>query len=141
MRLSVTTPRGSLVETDIDELVAPGALGEFGILPGHVPFMSALKPGVLIFRVKNGNSLLALGEGVLQVSRTENDGEKILVLVHEAVRAEDVDADAAAKEVLAADHEIGNWKGELNGDYQALLLRRAWAQARVDAVARRQVVH
>ena len=37
MRLSVTTPRGAVVETEIDEITAPGTLGEFGVLPGHVP--------------------------------------------------------------------------------------------------------
>ena len=42
MRLSVTTPQGALVEADVDEVTAPGALGEFGVLPGHVPFLSAL---------------------------------------------------------------------------------------------------
>ena len=46
MRLSVTTPRGALVDTDVEEVTAPGELGEFGVLPGHVPLMSALKPGV-----------------------------------------------------------------------------------------------
>ena len=45
MQLSVTTPRGALVDTEVDEVTAPGALGEFGVLPGHVPFLSALKPG------------------------------------------------------------------------------------------------
>ena len=50
MKLSVTTPRGALVDADVDEVTAPGALGEFGVLPGHVPLMSALKPGVLVYR-------------------------------------------------------------------------------------------
>ena len=50
MHLTVTTPRGSLVQIEVDEIAAPGALGEFGVLPGHVPFMTALKPGVLFYR-------------------------------------------------------------------------------------------
>ena len=53
MRLSVTTPRGALVDTDVDEVTAPGELGEFGVLPGHVPLMSALKPGVLWYKGKD----------------------------------------------------------------------------------------
>ncbi|HEY0711090.1 MAG TPA: F0F1 ATP synthase subunit epsilon, partial [Polyangia bacterium] len=63
MRLSVTTPRGSLVETEVDEITAPGALGEFGILPGHIPFVSSLKPGVFVYRIKGDAHVLAVGEG------------------------------------------------------------------------------
>jgi F-type H+-transporting ATPase subunit epsilon len=141
MRLSVTTPRGSLVEAEVDEVTAPGALGEFGILPQHVPFLSALKPGVFVYRVKSDAHMLAVGEGVLEVVRTTSPegqtSEKVIVLVSEAVSAGEVDRDASAKDVAAADSEISHWKGELGGDYKALLSRRAWAQAKVDAAARR----
>lgn len=136
MRLSVTTPRGSLVETDVDEVSAPGALGEFGILPGHVPFLSALKPGVFVYRNKDHSRILAVSEGVLEVARTDG-GEKVIVLVSEAASAEEIDRAAAEKEVNAADSELAQWKGELGGDYQALLVKRAWAQARAEAAARR----
>jgi F-type H+-transporting ATPase subunit epsilon len=139
MRLSVTTPRGSLVETDVDEITAPGALGEFGILPGHIPFVSALKPGVFVYRSKGDVHVLAVGEGVLEVTRTEQDGkqsEKIIVLVSEGVRATDVDRPASAKEVADADNELQHWNKEVGGEYKALLLRRAFASARVDAASR-----
>ena len=68
MRLSVTTPRGALVDTDVDEVTAPGELGEFGVLPGHVPLMSALKPGVLWYKGKDRSGVLAVGQGFLQVA-------------------------------------------------------------------------
>jgi F-type H+-transporting ATPase subunit epsilon len=136
MRLSLTTPRGSLVETDIDEVSAPGALGEFGILPGHVPFISALKPGVLIFRHQSQARVLAVSDGILEVARTEGGGDKVLVLVSDAAPAEEIDREAAAKEVAAADHELNHWSKDLGGEYKALLNRRAWADARVEAAAR-----
>ena len=136
MRLSVTTPRGSLVETDVDEVTAPGALGEFGILPGHIPFVSALKPGVFVYRIKGDVHVLAVAEGVLEVTRTEDGSEKIIVLVSEGTRARDVDRPASEKEVVEADGKIAQWDKELAGDYKALLLRRAWASARIDAAAR-----
>ena len=141
MRLSVTTPRGSLVEAEVDEVTAPGALGEFGILPQHVPFLSALKPGVFVYRIKAESHILAVGEGVLDVVRVDVDGgvattEKVIVLVSDAQHAGEIDAAAAAKEVTAADHDLAHWKGELGGDYKALQSRRAWAQARSDAAGR-----
>jgi len=137
MRLSLTTPRGALVDAEVDEVTAPGALGEFGVLPGHVPFLSVLKPGVFVYRTKEGARFLAVGGGVLEVARIAGDkGDKVLVLVDQATHAREVDRDAAAKELAALDQEIAHWKKETAGEYQALLARRAWAAARVDAAAR-----
>jgi F-type H+-transporting ATPase subunit epsilon len=135
MRLSVTTPQGALVETDVDEVTAPGALGEFGVLPGHVPFLSALQPGVFVFRNKDESRVLAVSEGVLEVARVEG-GDKVIVLVSQAVQAEEVDREAAEKEVARADAELAQWNKELGGEYKALVTQRAWAAARIAAATR-----
>jgi F-type H+-transporting ATPase subunit epsilon len=138
MRLSVTTPQGALVETDVDEVTAPGALGEFGVLPGHVPFLSALQPGVFVFRNKDESRVLAVSEGVLEVARVEG-GDKVIVLVSQAVQAEEVDREAAEKEVARADSELAQWNKELGGEYKALVTQRAWAAARIAAASRLSV--
>ena len=135
MRLSVTTPRGSLVDTDVDELSAPGALGEFGVLPGHVPFLSALRPGVFVYRQKHEAHVLAVSDGILEVVRAEG-GDKVLVLVSDARAAEEIDREAAAKVVAESDAELNRWSKDLGGEYKALLNRRAWASAQIDASAR-----
>jgi F-type H+-transporting ATPase subunit epsilon len=142
MRLSVTTPRGSLVDTDVDEVTAPGELGEFGVLPGHVPLMSALKPGVLWYKTKEHSGVLAIGQGFLQVaplSQGDDHGagrDRVLVLVDQALTAGDVDTADAEKELATADRELAAWHGELDGAHHALTVRRGWAQARLDAAAR-----
>jgi F-type H+-transporting ATPase subunit epsilon len=138
MRLSVTTPQGALVETDVDEVTAPGALGEFGVLPGHVPFLSALQPGVFVFRTKDESRVLAVSEGVLEVARVEG-GDKVIVLVSQALQAEEVDREAAEKDVARADAELAQWNKELGGEYKALVTQRAWAAARVAAASRLSV--
>ena len=135
MRLSVTTPRGSLIDTDVEEVTAPGALGEFGILPGHIPFLSALRPGVLAYRTKEGQRVLAVSEGILEVASTAK-GEQVLVLVAEAKTAPSIDRDSAAADLIEAEKQLTNWKGDLGGDYQALRARASWAEARVNAVAK-----
>jgi F-type H+-transporting ATPase subunit epsilon len=142
MRLSVNTPRGSLVDTDVDEVTAPGELGEFGVLPGHVPLMSALKPGVLWYKAKEHTGVLAIGGGFLQVAplpqADDHAGgrDRVLVLVDQALTARDVDTANAEKELAAADRELAAWTGELDGKHHALTVRRGWAQARLDAAAR-----
>lgn len=147
MKLSLTTPRGALVDADVDEVTAPGEIGELGVLPGHVPLMTTLRPGVLSYKKGEHQGVVAVGEGFLQVAPdprgdASNTGhDRVLVLVDEAVAAGDVDREAAARELAEADRELGAWKGELDGAHQALVLRRGWAQARLDAANRGAPAH
>jgi F-type H+-transporting ATPase subunit epsilon len=146
MRLSITTPRGALVDADVEEVTAPGALGEMGILPGHIPLMSALKPGVLVYRTKEHAGVVAVGQGFLQVAPVPAvDGrpadDRVLVLVNHAVPAAAVDRAAAERDLGEADSELAKWKRELDGEYQALVLRRGWAAARVEAASRTAPLH
>ncbi len=141
MKLSLTTPKGALVDTDVEEVTAPGDLGELGVLPGHVPLMTALRPGVLSYKAKDHDGVVAVGQGFLQVAPLPRAADapgrdRVLVLVDQALAAADIDRDAAARELAQADKELAAWKGELDGAYQALVLRRGWAQARLDAAAR-----
>jgi F-type H+-transporting ATPase subunit epsilon len=135
MHLTVTTPRGYLVQVEAEEIVAPGVLGEFGILPGHIPFMSVLKPGVLSYRGKDGTKFLAVGDGILQVARVA-DGDKIEVLVNRGENGKDVDREAAQKELTAADAELAKTKAESAAELKPIQDRRAWAAAQVDAAGR-----
>jgi F-type H+-transporting ATPase subunit epsilon len=139
MKLSVTTPRGALVDTDVDEITAPGALGELGVLPGHVPLMTALQPGVLVYRGKQRSGTIAVGPGFLQVAPLAQDDtahDRVLVLVDQALASSGIDKAEAQRDLVAADKELAAWKGELDGAYRALVVRRQWAQARLDAADR-----
>jgi F-type H+-transporting ATPase subunit epsilon len=135
MHLTVTTPRGYLVQIEAEELVAPGLLGEFGVLPGHIPFMSVLKPGVLSYRTKEGTKYLAVGDGILQIARV-TDGDKIDVLVNRGEHGKDVDREAAQRELAAADAELAKSKAESAAELKPMQDRRAWAAAQVEAAGR-----
>ena len=135
MQLTITTPRGYLVQVEAEEIVAPGALGEFDILPGHIPFMSVLKPGVLSYRGKDGTKFLAVGDGILQVARV-SEGDKVEVLVNRGENGKDVDREAAQRELTAADSEIAKTKAESAAELRPMQDRRAWAAAQVDAANR-----
>jgi F-type H+-transporting ATPase subunit epsilon len=144
VKLSLTTPRGALVETEVEEVTAPGSEGEFGVLPGHVPLMAALKPGVLSYKAKDHVGVVAIGQGFLQVAPvagTDTNRDRVLVLVDQALVAKDVDKDAAARDLATADKELAAWKAELDGAYDALLIRRGWAQARLDVAGRATPTH
>jgi F-type H+-transporting ATPase subunit epsilon len=139
MHLTVTTPRGYLVQVEADEVVAPGVLGEFGVLAGHIPFMSVLKPGVLSYRGKDGLKFLAIGDGILQVARVsqgESQSDKIEVLVNRGEYGKDIDREAAQRELTAADSEILKSKAESAAELKPMQDRRAWAAAQVEAASR-----
>ncbi len=142
MRLSITTPRGAVVEADIEEIAAPGLLGEFGVLAGHVPLMAALKPGVLTYRTGEQTKTLAVSQGFLQVAPTtqttagDKPTDRILVLVADAVAAGSVNAANAKKDLAEAEAELTAWKREQDSAYQGLIARRDWALAQIAAAAR-----
>ena len=62
LRLRLITPTRTVVETDVDQVTAPGSAGEFGVLPQHVAFVGSLDDGVLTY-VANGTRqrVLVLG--------------------------------------------------------------------------------
>ncbi len=94
--LEVVTPTRMVVREEIEEVVAPGAEGYFGIMGGHLPFMSALKIGELAYR-KNGRwRYLAVSWGYVEVRP-----ETVIVLAETAERAEEIDIARAER---ARDH-------------------------------------
>ena len=54
IKLQIVTPRGVAWSGDADEVQAPGTLGEFGVLPGHIPFLTTLSAGTLNVKGKDG---------------------------------------------------------------------------------------
>src|SRR5215813_7709580 len=96
--VAMVTPKGVVAAKEIDEITAPGAAGEFGVLPGHIPFLSALRAGVLIIRAGGERKVYAVGPGFLQVGT-----DRTTVLVEMAVAGESIDAEAARAERSAAD--------------------------------------
>ncbi len=129
LRVAVVTPRGPVADEETDGVTAPGQLGEFEVLPGHVPFLTLLHPGVLILGDKQARRVFAVSSGFLEV---EPDGE-VQVLVEQAIPAEKVDTAAAKKVVDELGPQIKDWKEALDADWKNLKARLDWAQAQLDA--------
>lgn len=95
LRLEMVTPYKQVLAVDVDEVTAPGAFGEFGILPGHTPMLTTLKIGELTYRQGSELFHVAVNWGYIEV---END--KVTVLVETAEAADQIDL-ARAKEALS----------------------------------------
>ena len=90
IRLDVVTPYGLVLSEDVDELTATGSEGEFGVLPGHVPFVTTLKIGMLIIKKDGKTEYVFVSSGYAEVTF-----DKVVVLADSAERAEDIDIDRA----------------------------------------------
>lgn len=95
--LSVVTPEGPAYEGEAEMLVVPGASGEIGVLARHAPLVAMLKAGEI--RIKSGGAwqAFAAGPGYFKVQQ-----DRALVLVDDAVRAEEIDVDEARREAEEA---------------------------------------
>jgi F-type H+-transporting ATPase subunit epsilon len=56
-----------LIDEDVDEVTAPGELGEFGVLPNHIAFLTTLVPGELTYTQGSSKKTLAVGGGYAEV--------------------------------------------------------------------------
>jgi F-type H+-transporting ATPase subunit epsilon len=114
--LDLVTPERTLFSGAVRELVAPGVLGEFGVLPGHANMLAELTSGRLIYRDESGDKLMAAAGGFAEVT-----GEKVTVLLDDAAYAEDLDPAALGKEIedleaqalQPADEGYADWQDRL----------------------------
>jgi F-type H+-transporting ATPase subunit epsilon len=67
IHLKVVTPIKLLVDEQVDEVVAPGETGEFGVLPGHEPFVTTLQDGELRYKKGGVERTLTLEGGLADV--------------------------------------------------------------------------
>ena len=107
-RFELVSPERLLVSEDIASVTAPGAEGEFTVLPRHAPFMTTLKPGVLTVRVDKGpeRRIVVFG-GFAEVNP---DG--CIILAEEAVPVETLDPDAVAREIRDAEEDVADAETE-----------------------------
>jgi F-type H+-transporting ATPase subunit epsilon len=90
MKLEIITPYSKVVDLEVDEVTATGKLGEFGVLPGHAPFLTSLKIGELAYKFNGKTEHLALNWGYFEIR-----DDKIIVLVETAELAREIDVERA----------------------------------------------
>jgi len=90
LKLEMVTPYKRVLSEDIDELAAPGTLGELGILPGHTPLLTTLKVGELSYKKDGQLFHVAVNWGYVEV-----EDDTVTVLVETAELAEDIDLERA----------------------------------------------
>src|ERR1700693_6586238 len=67
IKLRVVTPSRLLLDEEVDEVTAPGALGEFGVLPNHIAFLTLLEPGEMSYKQGSAKRYVAVSGGYAEV--------------------------------------------------------------------------
>jgi F-type H+-transporting ATPase subunit epsilon len=140
--LEVVTPERQVLSVEVDEISAPGALGYFGVLPGHTPFLTTLGVGEVGYRIGSDWEYLAITWGYAEVLPN-----KATILTETAEMAEEIDIERAERAKRRAEERLREWSttvADIDFERASIALQRAAlrlqvAQKRVAPGARRRV--
>lgn len=110
--LEVITPERVVVSQEADIVVAPGTLGEFGVLPEHVAFLSGIVPGELRYSLDGKNESLAVSTGFSEVFNN-----RVSVLVDAAEMVHDIDLERAKRAMERAKERLAKERGTEDIDF------------------------
>jgi F-type H+-transporting ATPase subunit epsilon len=130
--LEVATPDSLLLSREVDEVIAPGSEGDFGVLPGHTHFLSTLRIGELIYRDGDQTNYMSVLWGFAEVTPT-----RVTILAEIAEKAEDIDVERAQAAVAQAEQrlQVGGLPSELK-DAQISLEKARLRQRIAERAAR-----
>jgi len=102
IRLEVVTPEKSVVSESAQIVMAPGSMGEFGVLTGHTPFLTTLKTGALKYKDESGRERFVF----VSSGFAEALPDRVTVLAESAERRKDIDVQRAKSAVERAEKRL-----------------------------------
>jgi len=105
--LEIATPKGRALQTEAEEVNAPSADGEFGVLPGHLPTLAAVRAGIVSYRNGSEWKRCAVGAGFVEVS-----SDRVLLLTDEFVVRDNVDPVVVRSELKEVQDDIAKIETE-----------------------------
>ena len=108
IKLEVVTPEKYVVSEDAQIVMAPGSLGEFGVLSGHTPFLTSLKVGRLHYKDTSGQERELFVSGGF----AEALPDRVTVLAESAERRSEIDIDRAKASLERAQKRLAEEKAE-----------------------------
>jgi len=126
IKLEIVTPEKTVVSEEVNEVVLPGIEGEFGVLYGHIPFLTALKIGVLTYKQGEKEEHLAVSWGYAEVTE-----DSVKVLAETAERATEIDLNRAKLAKEEAEKMLTAGKEDLEHEEAKVRLEKAVIRAQV----------
>lgn len=125
VHLDIVSSEAQIFSGLVEMLVITGSLGELGILPGHAPLLTNIKPGHIKVVLQGGaEDFFYVSGGVLEVQP-----DLITILADTVIRAADLDEAAALQSKNAAEQLLAEKKGQV--DFSTVLVQLARASAQI----------
>ena len=120
LTFELVSPERLLLSSQVDMVVVPGTEGEFGVLAGHAPLVSTLRPGVIFVHDEKSIQRIFVRGGFAEVAATG-----LTVLAEEAIDLATLDAAALSARIKDAEEDVADAKSDI---------ARASAQAQLESL-------
>ena len=143
IQLEIVTPRGRALAASVDEVTAPSVDGEFGVLPGHLPLLAALRTGIVSYRMGTETTRVAVGAGF-----AEAGPDKLVILTDEYAERAQLDPVLIRKELAEVEQKLAKLESvpivapeakggdaaeiEARGEREVLIARENWLAAELE---------
>jgi F-type H+-transporting ATPase subunit epsilon len=115
--LEIVTPTGIALREQVTDVTAPSVAGEFGVLPGHLPLLAALRTGLVTYHKDGREHRLAVHHGFVEVAH-----DTALLLTERIAQKDDVDVVKVRLRLKEVDEKLDHWQGELADPRRRLLI-------------------
>lgn len=135
LALQVATPSGIKLDLAVESVQLPGVAGEFGILPGHIELLAALRPGVVRYRKDGQTRIAAIGSGF-----AEADAVHVRLITEFWVAPEEIAVEEARSDKTDAEERL---KTLVLGEPDQLEAQNDldWALARIEVAQSGSAAH
>lgn len=124
--LTIVSAERKIFEGEVKQIQATGVEGELGILPGHTPLLTAIKPGIVKFTLQDGNEeVIYVSGGFLEVQPNI-----VTVLADVAIRGSELDAERIRKAKRKAEENIVSHASDVDHDLLVAKLSKELAKLR-----------
>ncbi|MDL2260293.1 F0F1 ATP synthase subunit epsilon [Deltaproteobacteria bacterium OttesenSCG-928-K17] len=132
LQLRIVTPDKTVVDAPVDAVGALGTEGAFTALPGHLPFLTDLQPGLLWYRVDGNTRDLAVSGGFIEIKQ-----DSASVLADSAEYLEEIDVERAQRALKRAEERLAKAKEDAKSSEEGALKDISRASASLNRASTR----
>ncbi len=130
IQLEIVTPSGVKLRESVSDVNAPSVGGEFGVLPGHLPMLAALRTGIVTYHKGGEERKVAVHHGFVEVAN-----DVALLLTERFIEKGDVDVVRVRLRLKEVDEELDHWQGELTDPRRRELIEEEqWLAAQLELI-------
>ena len=129
VQFELVSPERLLVSEQVDMVVVPGSEGDFGVLPGHAPFISTVRPGVIeVYEGSTVTERIFVAGGFAEVT-----GERCTVLAEQAAQLNDLNRGEVEAELRVLNEDLAVARDD--AERSAIAVRIEIAEAKLAAAS------